>query len=870
MVKDFLKRFSLPLVATGLAAFNTIGMTVNRSMPSLQPSVVRDTVRKGSRDTIIYTNPFAKKDTGKSFFTLVPDGTTSLPGRDSIKAPDSLKQTDTFRYRWYAATVDQAVHAWVKDSLIQKGDSLIWPRIDSLYLADSTAKAKVAFDEWFASLDKIGRKRYFADLKAEKDKRRADSIMAIKDSIKSVRDSIKESTPRILETFAIPDSMQYKRLVAWTLDRRYSKTEAFVPDTSYNYWFHDFPFRREDVGATWLGVSGSPVQTYDFFKRRSTEHVSFYEPYESWGDSPSTVRFYNTKVPYTELAYWGTLFANEEKGSDNLHLSTSQNIYPGMNYTLEYNRFGGGGMLDNENTKNKNFAATFNYLGKRYMLNAGYLFNSISRGENGGLTDNFWVRDTTVEAREIDVILSSAKTQIKKNTVFLDQEYRIPFNFLEKLKKKKEVPAQADSLAAPAEEDAGESVEDAHKDITTAFIGHSSEYSTYRKLYTDEIATSDSLGRAFYNNVFNYNPTSSRDSVRTMKLENRLFIRLQPWADDGVVSKLNAGIGNRIQSFYMIDPAFLHSSKKHRWNSSFFYGGVEGQLRNYIRWHANGELVFAGDEAGDFSVDAEASLAFYPFRKARKSPVSLTLSFDTSLKEPDFYHQHYFSNHFRWDNDFDKISVTRIGGRLDIPYWKLSLSAGYALLDKNIYFDPTGMVRQNTTPMSVATISVSKNLSLLRDIFHLDNRALFQVSSNKDVLPLPTVAINLRYYIQFDIVRGVLQMQAGADGLWNTSWYAPGWNPAVGAFYNQNQVKYNNGPTFDVFVNMQWKRACIFVKLENLGMGWPMDKADYFSAHHYIRTQKAIKLGMFWPFYMPSARQKTMSESAGGGGSGGR
>jgi len=864
MVKDFLKRFSLPLAAVGLAAFNTIGMNMNPTMPALQPSVVRDSVRKGSNDTIIYKNPFAKKGEQRQVSSLFLDSLPVISARDTIKAPDSLRIIDPFKYRWYAATLDSATHAWVRDSLRMTGDSLVWPRIDSIYSADSTIRAREAFEKWFSSLDKIGKKKYFAEKKGEIEKRRTDSITAVKDSIKAVRDSIRESTPRILETFALPDTMQYKRLVAWTLDRRYSKTEPFIPDTSYNHWFHDFPFRREDVNATWLGVAGSPVQPYNYFRRRSTEHVSFYEPYEAWSHSPSTIPLYNTKVPYTELAYWGTLFANSEKSSDNLHIFTSQNIFPELNFTLQYDRYGGGGMLENETTKNKNFAATFNYLGKKYMMNAGYIFNSISRGENGGLTDNMWIRDTTVDAREIDVILSNAKTEIKKNTVFLDQELRIPLDFMGRLLKKK---TRTDTLASSEE---GLLEDSAHKDVTTAFIGHSSEYSTYRKLYTDQIPAADSLARAFYNDRFNYNPTSSRDSVRTAKLENRVFIRLQPWSDDGIVSKLNAGLGNRIQTFYSIDPTFLRRSSTSKWNSTFLYGGVEGQLRNYIRWNANGEFIFAGKEAGDFSIDASANLSFYPFRKARKSPVSITLNFDTSLKEPDFYHQHYYSNHYSWENGFDKISVTRIGGRIDIPYWKLSLAAGYALLDKNIYFDATGTVRQNDTPMSIATLALSKNLVLLGNFLHLDNRALLQWSSNKDVVPLPALALNLRYYIQFNIVKDVLQVQAGADGLWNSSWYAPGWNPAVGSFYNQARIKYNNGPSFDVFVNMQWKRACIFVKLENLGMGWPMDKADYFSAHHYIRTQKALKLGMFWPFYMPSGRARTMSESMSAGGSGGR
>ena len=52
------------------------------------------------------------------------------------------------------------------------------------------------------------------------------------------------------------------------------------------------------------------------------------------------------------------------------------------------------------------------------------------RKENGGVADNFWVRDTTVEAREISVVLNNASNSIKKRTAFLDQQYRIPLTFI--------------------------------------------------------------------------------------------------------------------------------------------------------------------------------------------------------------------------------------------------------------------------------------------------------------------------------------------------------------------------------------------------------------------------------------------------------
>jgi len=837
-------------------------------------------------DTIHYRNQFignataGKEDT--SMFLAPIDTTPHLTARDTIFPPDSLKDIDPFRYKYYVAILDSLTHRIVVDSLKTAGDSLDWPKVDSLYYLDSAIRKKAAFDAWYAGLSKTDRRKYDFEVKEKIKKHLADSILNVKDSLKAHRDSVKEATPRILETFAFPDSLQYKRIIQWTHEREFHKMDIRQPDTSYNYWFHDYPFYRKDVNATWLGVAGSALQYYNWFNRSSENGVSFYNPYEAWTYSAKTLPMYNTKTPYTELAYFGTIFANSQKESDNLHILTSQNIFPALNYTLEYNRFGGNGIMQNEKTTNKTFVASVNYLGKRYLMHAGYIHNKVSRNENGGTSDNKMVSDTTLDAREYPVNLSNASSNIIRNTLFLDQQYRIPFTFIRNIQDRKVDKAFKDSVTASGdsamiaslgellaqrkeEREAADTLDD--NNITTAFIGHSSEYSVFRRSYQDQIT--DDIGKSFYDNVFNYHPTTSFDSVRVMKLENRAFLRLQPWSDNAIVSKLNAGIGDRILNFSVFDPTFLKGTTNKIWNSAFVYAGVEGQLKNYIHWDATGDYVFLGDQINDMSVKANARLDLYPFRRARKSPLSLDLHFETNLEEPEYYFQHYYSNHYKWDNDFGKISTTKIQGGLSIPRWRLGARVGYALLSGNVYYDSTGVIRQNNNPMSVLSASLDKNFVL--GPLHLDNRLLFQLSSDQDIIPLPTLAVNARWYLQLNVKRNIMQMQLGAEAWYNTKYYSPGWNPAVGAFYNQKEEKYNNGPVIDAFVNIQWKRACIFVKIENIGKGWPMDKADYFSAHHYIRTQTALKLGIFWPFYLQSNANKTVSAgsgfSSGGGGS---
>ena len=117
----------------------------------------------------------------------------------------------------------------------------------------------------------------------------------------------------------------------------------------------------------------------------------------------------------------------------------------------------------------------------------------------------------------------------------------------------------------------------------------------------------------FYNNVFNINPSKSVDSLRTMRLDNRIFVRLQPWKEDALVSKVEGGIGDRFQTFYLQSPnEVLYKSSNHKWNSLYTYAGAEGRLGRYLAWDATGLYNFAGAQANDFFLKANAKLNLFP------------------------------------------------------------------------------------------------------------------------------------------------------------------------------------------------------------------------------------------------------------------
>ena len=876
-MKNLISKIWFPIVLTGAAAVQSFGIDAGRygkvleKQDSLALEMEADSVRLS--DSVVSVTDI---DTTWIDSLQAADSLTavdSLAPADTIVVPDSLRYTDSLKFKYYIALKDSTTRAAVRDSLRNIGDSLELHRLDSLVYKDSTETAARDSIARFNAMTRKEQKKYLAELKTARKMIEVDSILRVKDSIRAYKDSIIESTPRILSTYVLPDSMQYKRMVMWNHDRYFNDIELREIDTTYNHYYTEYPFLRDDVNATYLGVIGSPTETYDYFKREEAENAIFYTPYMMYNYTPETLPMYNTKTPYTELAYWGTLFANTEKEESNVRIMTTQNILPELNITLEYDRFGGNGLLQHEDTDNRTFVAAANYLGKRYFMNAGYIYHRIQKSENGGIIDNFWIRDTTVDSREIAVRLSEASNRLKKNTVFLDQSYRIPFSFLsksarEEKKARKAEEAYRDSLAAvgdsiglekylqaAAEKEAArqDKADSINNDITTAFIGHCSEYSVFTKTYQDEISENDTEGRNFYNNNFYLHPTTSNDSLRVMKFDNRIFLRLQPWSSDGIVSKLDVGIGDKLLNYHDFNRLdYLRQSRPVVLNSAYLYAGAQGQLKKYIRWDAKGRYTFLGHELNDFGINANLSVNFYPFRRNRNSPLNLNFHFETSLKEPDYYAQHLHTNHYWWDNNFGKISTTKAEASLNIPVWNLSAFFGYALLSNNIYYDNHGSIQQNEVPMSVMTASVIKNFRLWK--FHLDHKALFQLSSNEDVLPLPMLALNFRYYLQFNVVRDVMQMQIGANATYTTKWHAPAYNPALGVFHTQNEELYGNCPYIDVFVNIQWKRACIFIKAVNLGMGWPNKSADYFSAHHYIRPQQAFKVGIYWPFYVQPKR----------------
>ncbi|MBQ6957859.1 MAG: putative porin [Bacteroidales bacterium] len=718
--------------------------------------------------------------------------------QDSLALRDSIAQVP--RDSAAQAAYDDSLRlAHLYDSL----DHFFWgeldtttlPRLDSIYRAYEDSIARRLPDS--------------SDIKKLKRRLR-----------RQERDSIKAEIPRVMETFVFPDSLYYRRILVWTSDKKFNEPTLGGLDTTANANFSEYPMYRKDVGASYLGTVGSATQYYNWFKREEVEDAPMFTPYIGDSFTDENIPQYNTKTPYTELGYWGTPFVNRKKEESNLKLLSTQNITPAFNFTLAYHRLGSHGMLNREDTDHRTTIIVGNYLGKRYFANFGTIRQRVEHNENGGVQDIFWIRDTSVESKSIDVNLAQAANTYKRRSWFIHQTLAVSLNFLRK---------DRDSLAL------GEG--------TMAHVGHSGEFTTYNKMYTDAIEASATAARNFYRNQFYLNETASADELAVRNFENRFFIKLQPFAPDALLAKINAGFGYQILSTYAFKPSdYLTGRRFDTQHNLYVYGGASGQLKKYIAWDADATYYFAGYRMFDFDINGKVRLSVYPF----DGGIHLTGKIHTGLKTPHPFEQHIYLNHHKWDNDFGKVSKSTLEAELSIPKWRLDASFGYALMANMLYYDTTAVIRQHSAPVNIMTATLHKDFTLWR--LHFDNRALFQLSSAPDVLPLPKVALNLRWYFDLDVVKEVLNAQIGVNAIAHTRWFEPAYSPDLGQFYLQTREKYGNIPYLDIFANLQWKRASIYIKYTNAFMqSW--DRPQYFSAYHYIKPQTGIKFGILWPFY---------------------
>lgn len=645
--------------------------------------------------------------------------------------------------------------------------------------------------------------------------------------------NVKKRRPRRpLESYYFSDSVRALYNWKWFLDRDYNRVRIEPLDTTLADWRIDYVFYRKGMGDMALGGLGQSSQPMNWFDRRQDKDFTFGRSYDAYTARLDNVPFYNAKRPYTNAMYLES--GQKRYREEHFELVHSQNIDPSTSANISYKARSTMGQYDWQRTKNHALSLGVAHTGKRYSIHAAFIYNYISARENGGAVGKWAIADTTFEMPSgVPMRLASSKAENTYRNIggFIKQAIAIPLQ---------RVTEYDFSLA----------------DIPAVYIGHQIEYNRWTKSYSDVRAqyTNDrgdhdenggyiSTTHDYYTDWF-INPSTTRDSISESILSNKLFVQVQPWDRNGIVSTIDGGVGVDLHtySYLRLEDYLAGRLTRDKRTSWYIYGSTGGMIKRYADWGVDVKYYPSGYRGGDLSVGANITLRAF----INERPLILSGRFRQELRTPGYWQQNLFSNHYAWFNSFGKESETRFDVNFSVPSIALEVGVWQGVLSNTIYYGSDSRPQQNSGTVSITSLYARKDFRIAG--LHLDHRALVQITSNERVLPVPIFSAFLSYYYEFWLVRNVLRVQIGVDGRFNTSYYAPGYNPALSVFYNQREVKVGNYPYLDVFISAKWKRMRILLKLQHLNQNL-FGNGEYFQTALYPLNPRMFKLGLSWSFY---------------------
>ncbi|MDR0510801.1 MAG: putative porin [Rikenellaceae bacterium] len=642
------------------------------------------------------------------------------------------------------------------------------------------------------------------------------------------QDTTRRKPKKPLESYFFDDSTRTQQNFKWTVDTYRNRVDVGSVDTMLLHNQIGYPYLIHDVGDAYIGPLGAGSIPLNYNRRPNFRDFKFAEAFYSYLYTPENVPFYNVKRPFTQLSY--SMSGKKEQQEESLGIIHAQSVSPSTGFNLNYHLRQTRGMYAWQGAKAKNFSMAFDHTGKRYTVHAGYIYNMSDTKDNGGMITDADLRDPSIELTRIFTMrLEDARNILKNNRYYLVQSYGLPL---------KKLTDEDFSIAK-------------HPSI---FVGNAFEYSRYWKKYTDtrsgtifDVPDTTASGGVrpteFYNNWF-VNQEASRDSIFESRLSNRIFMQLQPWDRNAIVGVIDGGIGVDLHQYYRFNPDdYLTGGRNRRRETSYYvYGSVEGMFRKYLAWGADMKYNYAGFRAGDLDLDGRISLSAY----IKNHPVTLAGAFSQRLASPGYWESNYYSNHYKWFNSFEKESETRFNVTLKAPFLGLEAGLRQSLATNKIYYNAQAMPAQHGGVASLTGLYIHEEVPL--GGLHLNHRVLLQWSSAPEVIPVPAFSAFVSYFYEFNIVRGVLRLQLGIDGRYNSLYYAFGYNPATAQFYNQREKRLGDYPMIDAFINAKWKRMRIVVKMQHLDQGM-IESYNYFQTLHYPLNARVLKLGISWGFY---------------------
>jgi hypothetical protein len=416
-----------------------------------------------------------------------------------------------------------------------------------------------------------------------------------------------------------------------------------------------------------------------------------------------------------------------------------------------------------------------------------------------------------------------------------------------------DMQAMADSIRTKEIEDSIDATMKKEYVPVTSII-HTLDLNNYKRIYQAYATPTDYYAESYYNNL---QGDSIADETRHLQVKNTIGLALLEGFNKYMKAGLKVFATHEYRRYQMPD-TIQWTPYQNTWTEhNVSLGGVISKTQGQtLHFNLMGEFWTVGEDAGQLKLDFNTDLNFPLFGDT----VRLAAHAYFHRLNPSFYQRRYHSANLWWDNDLSKETRTRIEGIFSYDKTNTRLRVAIEEIQNYTYF---GMSYTNEddlrTSMTANVNQASGNINLLTAQLHQnfrlgpinwENVVTYQNSSNKDVLPLPTLNLFSNLYLKFKIAR-VLGVELGADLTYFTKYYAPDFCPMINQFAIQqnedSRIELGEYPFVDVYANMVLKGVRFFVMMSNVfdGSGNRMK----FLAPHYPTNGSVLHLGVSWNFF---------------------
>ena len=628
-----------------------------------------------------------------------------------------------------------------------------------------------------------------------------------------------------------PKKQRVEPSVAWSVSEPLGLHYPSTIDTLHlNYHSTMVPSMVSDAWLT-TGNYGAPGQNQIFFERPLAGEFFFEDAIEAWMHNTANMRYYNTRIPMTLLSHstGGDKYSNLDRTQVEFSGNVDRKTQLGGGIDYIYSK----GSYEAQADKDFTWRLFGSHMGDRYEMQTFFNHYNYTTKESGGITDDRYITDpaevqggvTRVDNKSIPTRLTSAQNHLEGSQFYLNQRYKVGF-----------YRYRRDSVT--------DTVIDRTYVPVTSFIW-TLDFKHGKHQFLNNSGNDD---RNFFEHSY-LDRDGTDESTRYWRLRNTVGVSMlegfNKWAKFGFAiygthevrryTQVNDTItGTTLPEGLEALPVNVAHRKTQ--NLMWLGGQLTKQQGSLLRYNATAQFGVLGDAAGEIDITGDVTTRF----KLLGDTVSVKgYGYFKNLAVP-YLLQQFVSNHYAWDNSFNKTKRMRVGGELNIPFSWTNVNVGYETLNDYIYWDANGLPAQHGGAVHVLSARWRQGLHF--KAFNWDNSVTLQTSSNEQVLPLPKFAIYSNLYATFTIAR-VLHVQMGVDGNYYTKYYAPAYNPATMTFHSQREMECGNFVIMNLYANFRMKQARFFVAWTHFNQKVHSGDA-YFATPHYPLNPARLQVGV--------------------------